>query len=158
MQEVGVRLFEGAYALKPKAEQRMLKLAWLGLALQAAFLVYIASSKTFSIHLLLVFALNLLVPLYFMVSMWLDRNPNYRRHLTLTEEGVRYRTRFNEAEQEFDWDEVDEVRLELFKVTFLLKNEAEHEINLERTQNDEVLRQLREQLQEAAKRKGLTLR
>ena len=62
------------------------------------------------------------------------------------------------AEQEFDWEEVDTVHIGLYHVVFVLKNEEEHYINLERIQNDEVLQQVKEQIGEMVQQKSIMLR
>ncbi|MDX5436680.1 MAG: hypothetical protein LPK03_05760, partial [Pontibacter sp.] len=118
MQEISIRLFESAYASKPEAERRTMLLAWAAMALQVSLLLYLVVSKTFTTELVIVFLINLLVPAYFIFTIWMDHRPEYRRHLTLTEEGIRYRTRFKQREQEFEWDEIDKVKLEQFKVIF----------------------------------------
>jgi len=158
MQEISIRLFEGAYALKPRAEQRTMQLAALAVGLQLGLLVYLAVSKHFAGGLVLVFICNLVVPAYFFFAIWLDRKPKYRRHLTLTEQGVCYRSKFLQKEQEFDWEEIDAVHIGLYRVGFVLKNEEEHTVNLERIQNDEVLRQVKEQIREMVQQKGIMLR
>jgi len=158
MQELSIKLFEGAYTLKPKAERRAMLLAVLAVALQVLLLVYLASSKHFAPGLVLLFLCNLIVPAYFFFNIWLDRKPKYRRHLTLTEEAVCYRAGFMQAEQEFDWDEVDAVHIGLYHVVFVLKNEEEHYINLERIQDEGVLEQVKEQLREMVQQKEIMLR
>ena len=157
MQEISVKLFEGAYTLKPKGEQRLTVLAFVAVALQLGLLVYLAMSKQFTSGLVLVFLFNLLVPAYIFFNIWLDRKPRYRRHLTLIEEGVCYRAKFLQKEQEFDWAEVDNVQIEMHRVKFVLKNEEVHDINLERIQNDEVLQQVKEQIREMVQRKVIML-
>ena len=158
MQEISIRLFEGAYTLKPRAERRVMLLAVVGVVLQVLLLIYLAASKHFAPALVFVFVFNLAVPAYFFFNIWLDRKPKYRRHLTLTEGGVCYRSGFMRAEQEFDWEEVDTVHIGLYHVVFVLKNEEEHYINLERIQNDEVLQQVKEQIGEMVQQKRIMLR
>ncbi|GAA4442113.1 hypothetical protein GCM10023188_41420 [Pontibacter saemangeumensis] len=158
MQELSIRLFEGAYTLKPETERRAMLLAMLAVVLQVCLLVYLAATKHFAPVLVLVFAFNLVVPAYFFFNIWLDRKPKYRRHLTLTEQGVCYRARFMHTEQEFDWEEVDAVHIGLYHVVFVLKNEEEHYINLERIQNEEVLEQVKEQIREMVQQKEIMLR
>lgn len=158
MQELSIRLFEGAYTLKPKTERRVMVLAVLAVALQVVLLVYLAASKHYAPGLVLIFIVNLIVPAYFFFNIWLDRKPKYRRHLTLTEQGVCYRSRFMQAEQEFDWEEIDAVHIGLYHVVFVLKNEEEHYINLERIQNDEVLQQVKAQIREMVQQKEIMLR
>ncbi|MCX2739641.1 hypothetical protein [Pontibacter anaerobius] len=157
MQDISFRLFEGAYTIKPRAEQRMLLLAAAAMALQVGLLLYLLVSKAFATELVVVFLLNLFVPAYFIFSIWLDHRPQYRRHLTLSSDGVRYRTRFMRPEHEFEWNEIDLVRLKLFKVIFILKNEEVHEVSLERIQHDGVLQQVKEQLLQMARLKGLEI-
>lgn len=157
MQEINVRLFKGAYAEKPKAEQRAMLLAALAVALQAGLLAYLAVTKQFTPLLVLVFLFNLLVPGYFFFIIWLDSKPRYRRHLTLTNEGVCYRSRLMQKEQEFDWAEVDTVRLERYAVVFSLKNEELHRIDLEHIRNDAVLGHVKEQIEGMVQRKEIML-
>ncbi|TPE43703.1 hypothetical protein [Pontibacter mangrovi] len=135
----------------------MMLLAGAAMFLQLGFLLHLTITKTFSTELVMVFLINLFVPAIFLYRLWLDRKPQYRRHLTLSAHGVRYRTRFMQPEHEFDWEEVDAVRVELFKVVFVLKNEEVHEISLERIQNDEMLQQVKEQVKMMVRQKDLQL-
>ncbi|AKD02199.1 hypothetical protein POKO110462_20840 [Pontibacter korlensis] len=157
MEEISIRLFEGAYALKPKADRRMMMLAGIAMLLQLSLLLYLVTFKVFATELVVVFLLSLLGPVYFFFTLWLDHRPQYRRHLTLSPTGVRYRTRFMQPEHEFDWEEVDTVKLELFKIIFVLKNEEVYEVSLEHIQNDVVLQQVKEQVQQMAQLKNLEL-
>ncbi|MCJ8165773.1 hypothetical protein MKJ04_13045 [Pontibacter sp. E15-1] len=158
MQEISVRLFEGAYTLKPRAERRAAILAVLAVALQIGLLTFLALTKHFAPGLLFVFLVNLLVPAYYFFNLWLDRKPNYSRHLTLTVQGVCYRARFLQREQEFDWDEVDAVLIGVHNVTFILKNEEEHDIHLEHIQSENVLMQVKEQIREMVTQREIMLR
>ena len=146
MQELSVRLFKGAYTLKPKAEKRLMLLAFAAVAVQLGFLMHLAISEMYTVELVLVFLLNLFIPAYYFFNLWLDHKPKYRRHLTLTEKGVCYRAKFRQREHIFDWEEVDAVQIEKYKVKFLLKNEEEHDINLERIQNEAVMQQVKDQI------------
>ncbi|MHA6247015.1 hypothetical protein ACXYMU_03695 [Pontibacter sp. CAU 1760] len=158
MKEISIRLFEGAYTIKPRAERRIWLLAVLAVVVQLGLLVYLSVTKIFTIGLVLVLLLNLVVPAYLFLNAWLDRKPRYRRHLTLTEKGVRYRARFRQQLQEFDWEEIDTVQIGLYQVVFLLKNEEEHSINLEHIRNDEILAQVKEQIREMVAQKEIILR
>ena len=157
MQEISVKLFKGAYTLKPKAEEPLMLLAFAAVAVQLGFLVHLAISEMYTVDLVLVFLVNLLIPSYFFFNIWLDGKPKYRRHLTLTDEGVCYRSKFMHKEQEFDWEEVDTVQIEMYRVKFLLKNEEEHAINLERIQNEEILQLVKDQIREMVQRKEIML-
>lgn len=157
MQELSVRLFKGAYTLKPKAEKRLTLLAFAAVAVQLGFLLHLALSQMYTVELVLVFLINLFIPAYYFFNIWLDHKPKYRRHLTLSEEGVCYRAKFRQKEHEFDWEEVDAVQLDQYRVKFLLKNEEEHDINLERIQNDEVLHQVKEKIREMVQQKQIML-
>lgn len=157
MQETSIKLYTGAYETSPKSEQRLKLLSGLAVALQLGLVFYLLFFKTFTASVVVIFLISLTVPVYFLFSAWLDSKPQYRRHLTLTEEGVRYRTRFMQTEYEFDWDEVDMVHLEHFKVVFLLKNEEEHVVSLEQIQNNEVLAQVRERIKTMVIRKNIIL-
>ncbi|OKL41940.1 hypothetical protein [Pontibacter flavimaris] len=157
MQDTSIRLFEDAYTIKPRSEKRLMLLALAAMALQFVLLLYIFFSQTFSAALVLLLLLSLLVPAYFVFSVWLDRNPHYRRHLTLHDEGVCYRPRFMQAEQEFEWGEVDYIKINMYKVLFVLKNVEEHEVSLEHIQNDRVLQQVKEQVLQTARLKGIEI-
>ena len=157
MQELSVRLFKGAYTLKPKAEKRLTLLAFAAVAVQLGFLLHLAISEMYTVELVLVFLVNLFIPAYYFFNIWLDHKPKYRRHLTLTEEGVCYRAKFRQKEHEFDWEEVDAVQIDQYRVKFLLKNEEKHDINLERIQNDEVLHQVKEKIREMVQQKQIML-
>lgn len=157
MQDISIRLFEGAYTFKPRAEQRMMLLALAAMVLQMSLLLYLIIFKTFATGLVVILLLSLLVPAYFISSVWLDKRPQYRRHLTLSAAGVRYRTRFLQAEHEFDWEEIDLIKIELFKVNFVLKNEEVHEVNLHGIQNDRVLHEVKEQILQYARLKSIDL-
>ncbi len=158
MQEISVKLFEGAYTLKPRAERRATLLAVLAVALQVGLLAYLTVSNFFVPELLLVFAVNLLVPAYFFFNLWLDRRPEYSRHLTLTEQGVCYRSGFLQKEHSFDWEEIDSTVIGLNHVLFVLKNEEEHNINLERIPHTTVIEQVKEQIREMVQQKEIMLR
>ncbi|MFD2514557.1 hypothetical protein ACFSRY_11830 [Pontibacter locisalis] len=157
MQELSIKLYTGAYDIKPKAEQRLKWLSAFAVTFQLVLVFYLVFFETFSAGVVVVFLINVTIPAYFLYSAWLDNKPHYRRHLTLTEEGVKYRTRFMQTEQEFDWDEVDLVRLQSLKVVFLLKNEEEHVVSLEQIQNDQVLKQVRERIKSMVIRKDIVL-
>ncbi|RIJ42983.1 hypothetical protein [Pontibacter oryzae] len=157
MQEINIRLFEGAYTLKPRAEQRLMLLAVAAMVLQVSLLVYLALTEIFKTHLVIIFLLNLLIPAYFIFSLWLDGKPHYRRHLTLSQDGIRYRTRFMRPEHEIEWNEVDTVKVKLYSVSFLLKNDEMHEINLAHIHNDDVLKQVKKEIRQMVQFKGITL-
>lgn len=157
MQEMSIKLFTGAYSLNPQSELRLKVLSGFGVTFQVFLVFYLLFFKTFGVGVIVIFCINLTVPVYFLFSAWLDSKPQYRRHLTLSEKGVRYRKRFMQTEHEFDWDEVDMVHLGLFKVVFLLKNEEEHVISLEQIQNDQVLEQVRERIKMMVIRKNVVL-
>jgi hypothetical protein len=132
-------------------------LAAVAVMLQLGLLVYLVVSKQFTPVLVLVFLFNLLVPAYFFFTIWLDSKPKYRRHLTLTEEGICYRSKFLQQEQAFDWAEVDTVLMERNRIVFVLKNEEEYHINLEHIQDDDILQQVKEQTKEMVQRKVVML-
>ncbi|HEY4650283.1 MAG TPA: hypothetical protein VIG72_02665, partial [Pontibacter sp.] len=103
------------------------------------------------------FLLQMPMLAYLLAQTWLDKNPKYRRHLTLTEQGVCYRTGFLAKEQEFDWNEVDEVYLKLFSVEFMLKNEERHEISLQNINSDTALQRAKQEIRAVAQQQGIKL-
>ena len=157
MQEFSVRLFKGAYTINAKTEQRFLFIALAVILFDVCLLVFLLTLKGFSTVMLAVYLLHLPIVGYFMARAWLDSKPRYRRHLTLTIEGVRYRAGHMKKEREFDWEEIDMVKLELFRVTFLLKNEESHTLNLETIQHAETLQAVKDEIRKRAKLKQVDL-
>lgn len=68
MQELSVKLHNGAYAVSPKAEQRMLIMAMDMVLFHAVLLTYLIMHKGFLPGFFGVFLLQLLVVGYFIVS------------------------------------------------------------------------------------------
>lgn len=155
MQDVSIRLFSSAYTVGSKAERIMLLLALVSVVLHGWLLYHLIAVNDFRSALLFLYLFSLLPFCLFMLSVWLDRNPEYRRHLTLLEAGVRYRSGFMQKEQEFDWEEVDNIRLEPHQFTFMLKNGEQHAISLKKIRDKEALQEARSRITEIAANKGI---
>ncbi|MCC9138119.1 hypothetical protein ACFSKU_03075 [Pontibacter silvestris] len=157
MQETSFQLSPGAYAVKAKTECLFMLFALCSVAVHINLLYRLLALNDYKSTFLIVYSLNLIPLAYFLVTIWLDKKPKCRRHLTLSTTGARYRTKFMTKEHEFDWDEVDVIHLEHFRVLFVLKNEEEHDVSLERVQNNEELSLIKEQIRERALMKGIDL-
>ena len=157
MQNFNIRLFEGAYTGNLKAEQRTNLLAIFLLLLQIGLLLFLVLTKGFAYSVVGIYLLHLLVFPFLVARIWLDSHPEYRRHLTLTGEGVRYRKGFRKQEHEFDWEEVDEVFLDAAEVVFVLKNEERHLIGLNMLHSNTELLQAKQDVRNIVQQKGITL-
>lgn len=155
MQNISIRLFSSAYDIRSNVERFMLLMAFVSVALHGWLLYHLIAVNDFRSALLFLYLFSLLPFCLFLLAMWLDRNPDYQRHLTLSETGVRYRSGFMQQEHEFDWEEVDTIRLEPVLVTFLLKNGEEHEVSLKTIRNGEVLQEARSRITSIAASKGI---
>ncbi|MDX5482171.1 MAG: hypothetical protein LPK07_10870 [Hymenobacteraceae bacterium] len=143
---MSIRFFEGVFAWRPELEQRIMFVALTSLSLHLGLLAYLALLKGFAFIFAVVYLVNLLFAAYFIFTIWLDHRPQYRRHLTLNGEGVRYRGGFLQREHEFDWEEVDYILLDQVQLAFVLKNEAEHRISLEHIQDSHALERVKGQI------------
>ncbi|MBC5775480.1 hypothetical protein H8S95_15490 [Pontibacter sp. KCTC 32443] len=157
MQELHIRLFEGAYTSDLKMEQRTTWLATILVLLQLGLLVFLSIGDGFAYGFLGVYLLHMLGFFYLIGRVWLNRHPEYKRHLTITSQGVIYRTGFLQKEHQFDWEEVDEVFLELFNVKFVLKNEEQHCVLLHMMHNETALRQAKQELKSVVMQKAIPL-
>jgi hypothetical protein len=155
MQNISIRLFSSAYDIRSRVERFMLLMAFVSVALHGWLLYHLIAVNDFRSALLFLYLFSLLPFCLFMLAMWLDRNPDYQRHLTLSETGVRYRSGLMQQEHEFDWEEVDTIRLEPVLVTFLLKNGEVHEVSIKAIRNGEVLQEARSRITRVAASKGI---
>ncbi|MFD2248286.1 hypothetical protein [Pontibacter ruber] len=155
MQEGNIRLFEEAYAHKPKVERWILTAALGSIALHFVFMVYLLLKGGFSTLFIVAYLLSAVVLVVVMVSYWLEKRPHNRKHLTLTGQGVRYRSNFLEKEQEFDWNEVDTVQLGSSNVTFILKNDERHNVSMEVIRDEEALQHAIDQIRSQARHNGI---
>lgn len=157
MQELNIRLFEGAYTSSLKMEQRTTWLATILVLLQLGLLVFLSVGGGFANGFLGIYLLHLLGFSYLIGKVWLDRHPEYSRHLTLSNQSIVYRTAFLEKAHEFDWDEVDEVYLNPDSVMFVLKNEACHVVPFNMLQSPEALSRARRDVRQLVQQKRITL-
>ncbi|MFT2009042.1 hypothetical protein ACMA1I_10235 [Pontibacter sp. 13R65] len=154
MANFSLKLFENAYTLEPKAEQRLTLAIFAAVAVNLILLLYLAYSNGFLVGLL-IFMSNLFFAAYFCKHLWYQYRPQYRLHFTLTSGGVRYRTFLQQKEQEFEWEEVDVIRFEQERLLFVLKNDEQHEIGLDKIQSPTVLQQAKRKLKKIARRKDI---
>ncbi|MER2996470.1 hypothetical protein [Pontibacter populi] len=157
MQNFNIRLFEGAYTGNLKAEQRTNLLVVFLLLLQIGLLLFLVLTKGFTYSFVGIYLLHLLVFPFLVARIWLDLHPEYRRHLTLTDQGVRYRKGFRKQEHEFDWEEVDEVYLSIEEVVFVLKNEERHLVRLNMLHSNTALYNARQDVRNIVLLKSITL-
>ncbi|WP_018479371.1 hypothetical protein [Pontibacter roseus] len=157
MQEISIRLFSSAYSVRSRLERVLLLMALLSIALHGWLLYQLIAVKDFHSAMTFLYLFSLLPVCLFLASMWLDKNPGYNRHLTLLTTGVRYRKGFMQPEHEFDWEEVDSIRLEPRQVVFLLKNEEQHEVSLQAIRSEEVLHRVRSGILDIAAEKEIEI-
>lgn len=136
MQQINIRLFSGAHTGNLEAAQRTSLFAVFMVLLQVGLLLYLVLVKGFAYSLLGLYLLHLLAFTFLLVQVWLERNPGQLQHLTLTGQGVVYRTAFLKKEQQFDWDEVDAVHLGKSGMAFVLKNEEHHGLPFDMLHNN----------------------
>ena len=156
MQNINIRLFEGAYTGNLKAEQRTNVLVVFLLLLQIGLLLFLVLSQGFAYSFLGIYLLHLLVFPFLVARIWVDLHPECR-HLTLTDQGVCYRHGFRKQEHEFDWEEVDEVYLSITEVVFVLKNEERHLVRFNMLHSNTALHRARQTIQYIVQEKGITL-
>ncbi|TXK52090.1 hypothetical protein FVR03_02165 [Pontibacter qinzhouensis] len=154
MSNFSLKLFENAYQLEPKAEQRLTGAIYAAISINLILLLYLAYSNGFLVGLL-IFMSNLFFAAYFCKFLWYQYRPQYRLHFTLTTGGVRYRTVSAQKEQEFEWEEVDVVRFEQDRLLFVLKNDEQHEIGMDKIQSPTILQQARRKIKKIAKKKDI---
>jgi hypothetical protein len=157
MQELNIRLFEGAYASNLKMEQHITWLATVLVLLQLGLLVFLSVGEGFAYGFLGIYLLHMLGFSYLVGKVWLDRHPEYSRHLTLNNRSITYRTGFLEKQHEFDWDEVDEVYLNPDSVMFVLKNDECHVVPFSMLQGPEAFRKARQDVRLLVQQKKINL-
>ncbi|NDK55146.1 hypothetical protein [Pontibacter fetidus] len=157
MQEINIRLFSGAYAGNPKAEQRTTMLAVFLVLLQVGLLLYLVLTKGFAYSFVGIYLLHLLAFSVLVAQVWLELHPEYSRHLSFNSQTIVYRTGFLVKEQEFDWDEVDEVTLSPENVRFMLKNDEYHVVPFTMVQSPEALRRARHEIRQIVQQKKIHL-
>lgn len=157
MQEVHFRLFKVNRAEELKAKQRTTLMAVLLLLLQLGLFAYLVITKGFTYSFLGLYLLHLVVFLLLLVRIWFYRHPEFRGHVTVTDQGVRYCTGLFKKEQEFDWAEVDVMRLEPTNVLFILKNEEQHQVRLAKLRDEAALKKAKQKLEAIAYQKNIPI-
>jgi hypothetical protein len=157
MQDTNFRLFEGMHTGNLKSEQRTTLLATLLILVQIGLLVYLVLTKGFAYSFLGLYLLHLLGFSLLVLQVWFERHPEYLRHLTLTNQGVRYRTSFFKQEHDFDWEEIHKVFLGDKILEFTLKNDELHSLPLDIFRTPDALQNARQAICDMVAQKGISL-
>jgi purine-cytosine permease-like protein len=151
VQEIKIKLFEEAYAHKPKVQQWILSAALSSIVLHFVFMLYLLLKGGFHTFFIVVYLLSSVVIVVMLVSYWFEHRLHKRKHLTLTGQGVSYRPGFLEKEQEFDWNEIDTVLMRSPEITFILKNGEHHSVSLAVIREKGNLQQAEDQIRNLAR-------
>ncbi|SIT94627.1 hypothetical protein [Pontibacter indicus] len=154
---ISIRLFSKPYGIRSQVERLLFVLALLSVALHGWLLYQLITVRDFHSAMTFLYLFSLLPFALFMVSVWLDHNPGYQRHLSISELGVRYRLGFMQREHEFEWEEVERMSIRGSVLEFELKNEERHEIALDTVNHTRKLQRVRKVLAQIAESKGITL-
>ena len=128
MPETTIQLSDGAFTTSHKAAQRQQMLAVLLLLVQLGLLVYLVFTKGFAYSFVGLYLLHLLAFGFLLIRFWVAAYPQYFRHVTFTNQSIKYRTGYLQKAHDFDWDEIDTIYLQPGNTRFILKNEEEHHI------------------------------
>ncbi|WP_128397004.1 hypothetical protein [Botryobacter ruber] len=156
MRDFSLKLFDNAYVLHPKTEQQLLSFLHYALVLNLLLPFYLIYTNDIYIGLLILL-LDLVIVFGYGLYAWFNQKPRFRTHFTLSLEGVRYRILVSEPEQEFEWEEVDTVRMHAHELVFTLKNGEEHTLCLHKVQDEAVLRKAETKIRKIARRKDIQL-
>lgn len=127
-------------------ERLLLVLALLSVVLHGWLLYQLIAVQDLHSAMTFLYLFSLLPFSLFMVSVWLDHNPGYQRHLTLLSSGVRYRLGFMQREHEFDWEEVEHLKMTRLSVEFELKNGEQHVVALDSVNREQTLQRIHAEL------------
>lgn len=136
-------------------ERLLLALALLSVALHGWLLYQLVAVRDFHSAMTFLYLFSLLPFSLFLASVWLDHNPGFQRHLTLTSAGVAYRLGFMQRERDFDWEEVERMRLADAVLSFELKNDEKHTIQLHAVQHAFTLQRIHDELAQVATAKQI---
>lgn len=152
MQDLGfrVRLFTKPYSVRSLLERLLLLFALLSVMLHGWLLYQLIAVRDIHSALTFLYLFSLLPFSLFMASVWLDHNPGFQRHITLSDAGVRYRLGFIQREHDFDWEEVESITIAGQQVQFELKNGELHAVNLASVHRAHVLQQIKDRMKEVA--------
>ena len=154
---ISIRLFSKPYGIRSQVERLLFVLALLSVALHGWLLYQLIAVRDFHSAMTFLYLFSLLPFSLFMVSVWLDHNPGYQRHLSLTAFGVRYRLGFMQREHDFDWEEVERMVIGSTVLEFELKNGEQHKIALDAVHHAQTLRRVRDELAQVAAAKGIAI-
>lgn len=154
---ISIRLFSKPYGIRSQVERLLLVFALLSVALHGWLLYQLITVRDFHSAMTFLYLFSLLPFSLFMVSVWLDHNPGYQRHLSISDLGVRYRLGFMQREHEFEWEEVERMGIRGHVLEFELKNGEQHEIALDTVNHTRKLERLRNVLVQLAGAKGIAI-
>lgn len=154
---ISVRLFSRPYGVRSQMERLLLVLALLSVALHGWLLYQLIAVQDLHSAMTFLYLFSLLPFSLFMASVWLDHNPGYQRHLTISALGIRYRLGFMQREHDFDWEEVERMALDSHTLTFELKNGEQHAISLDAVNHEQTLQRIRAELIRIAADKEITI-
>ncbi|WP_243409437.1 EbsA family protein [Pontibacter virosus] len=138
-------------------ERLLFVLALLSVALHGWLLYQLIAVRDFHSAMTFLYLFSLLPFSLFLISVWLDHNPGYQRHLTLSASGVRYRLGFMQREHDFEWEEVERIIISSQTLEFELKNDEQHAIALNSVNHAQTLQRIRDELAQIAEAKGIAL-
>ena len=150
-----IRLFSRPYGVRSQMERLLLVLALLSVGLHGWLLYQLIAVRDFHSAITFLYLFSLLPFSLFMASVWLDHNPGFQRHLTLTTTGVRYRMGFMQREHEFDCEEVENIKLAEAQLVCELKNDEQHTIDLHSVHHAHTVQRLHNELTQIAASRGI---
>ncbi|PKV63407.1 hypothetical protein [Pontibacter ramchanderi] len=154
---ISIRLFSKPYGIRSQMERLLFVLALLSVALHGWLLYQLITVRDFHSAMTFLYLFSLLPFSLFMASVWLDHNPGYQRHLTLSALGMRYRLGFMQREHEFEWEEVERMVASSKLLEFELKNGEYHSVALDTVHHAHTLQRIQEELAQIANAKGIAI-
>ncbi|MCP2043476.1 hypothetical protein [Pontibacter sp. HSC-36F09] len=154
---ISIRLFSKPYGIRSQVERLLFVLALLSLGLHGWLLYQLIAVRDFHSAMTFLYLFSLLPFSLFMVSVWLDHNPDYQRHLSITDLGVRYRLGFMQREHDFEWEEVERLVISSNALGFELKNGEQHAVALDTVNHARKLQRIRDELAQIAAAKGIAI-
>ncbi|MDO6389976.1 hypothetical protein Q4E40_07545 [Pontibacter sp. BT731] len=154
---ISIRLFSKPYGIRSQVERLLFVLALLSVALHGWLLYQLIAVRDFHSAMTFLYLFSLLPFSLFMVSVWLDHNPGYQRHLSISGVGVRYRLGFMQREHEFEWEEVERMIISSHALEFELKNGEQHAVALDTVNHARKLQRIRAELALIAAEKGIAI-
>ncbi|MBX0332746.1 hypothetical protein K3G39_05805 [Pontibacter sp. HSC-14F20] len=152
---ISIRLFSRPYGIRSQMERVLFVLALLSVALHGWLLYQLIAVRDFHSAMTFLYLFSLLPFSLIMVSVWLDHNPGYQRHLTISASGVRYRLGFMQREHDFEWEEIERMVINSQALEFELKNGEQHAVALDTLNHAQTVQRIRDELAQIAVAKGI---